>query len=76
MTEQQRCQKAATPPACLEIPVARLLTAEHVTAIRPAGAAYRHLFELRAIGPEWQRLAEAVAVVVLRTLNALEGSHP
>ncbi|MNZ72462.1 hypothetical protein D3C78_908410 [compost metagenome] len=82
MTEQQRCQKAATAPACLEMPVALLFTAEHVDEIRAAGATYRRLFELRAIGPEWapayaewQRLAEAVAVVVLHKLEALEGSH-
>lgn len=83
MTEQQRCQKAATAPACLEMPVALLFTAEHVDTIRAAGAAYRHLFELRATaGPEWrrayaewQRLSGAVAVVVLRKLEALEGSH-
>lgn len=83
MTEQQRCQKAATDPACLEIPVALPFTAEHVDTIRAAGAAYRRLFELRAIAPEWaqayaewQRLAEAAALVVLHKLEALEDSHP
>lgn len=82
MTEQQRCQKAATAPACLEMPIALLFTAAHVDTIRAAGAADRRLFELRAIGPEWgpayaewQRLAEAVAVVVLHKLEAVEGSH-
>lgn len=82
MTEQQRCQKAATAPACLEMPVALLFTAGDVDAIRAAGAAYHRLFELRAIGPdwapayaEWQRLAEVVAALVLRKLEAVEGSH-
>lgn len=83
MTEQQRCQQAATAPACLEMPVALLFTAGDVDAIRAAGAAYRRLFELRAIGAEWaqayaewQRLAEAAALVALHKLEALEGSHP
>ncbi|WP_455232344.1 hypothetical protein [Geopseudomonas aromaticivorans] len=82
MTEQQRCQKAATAPACLEMPVALMFTAEHVDTISAAGIAYRRLLDLRAIGPEWapayaewQRLAEVVAAMVLRKLEALEGSH-
>lgn len=82
MTDQKRCPRAATAPACLEIPVALLFTAEHVDTIRAAGAAYRRLFELRGRGPEWapayaewQRLAEDVAAMVLRKLEALEGSH-
>lgn len=82
MNDFQRCQMAATAPACLEMPVALMFTAEHVDTIRAAGAAYRRLFELRGISPEWpqayaewQRLAEEVAVVVLRKLEALEGSQ-
>ena len=81
MTDQERCPRAATAPACPEMPIALMFTAEQVAAISAARMAYRRLFELRAIGPdwtpahaEWQRLAEDVAVVVLRKLEALEGS--
>lgn len=48
--------------------------------IRAAEAAYRRLFEISAIGSEWQkaadewkRLSEEVAVDLIRNLGAQEG---
>ena len=81
MNDFQRCQMAATAPACPEKGTALEFTALHLAKFRAAGTAFRHLSELhgehaewpRAYA-EWQRLAEETAVVVLAKLEAMEGS--
>ena len=65
MSNQQRCQKAATAPACpekahrayaeLSEAPALILPARHLDTLQAASAAYRRLFELRATGPEWRK---------------------
>lgn len=56
------------------------LTPQKLEKIRAAEAAYRRLFEIRAVGPDWQQahgewkqLAEELAVDLIRALGAQEG---
>ncbi|MOA15030.1 hypothetical protein D3C78_1351680 [compost metagenome] len=81
MSDFQRCQLAATAPACPKKVTALEFTTLHLAKFRAAGTAFRHLSELHGEHPEWrrayaewQRLAEETAVVVLAKLEALEGS--
>ncbi|MNZ21110.1 hypothetical protein D3C78_381760 [compost metagenome] len=65
MSDQKRCQKAATAPACPEKALAPshieadepalILSARHLDTLQAASAAYRRLFELRATSPEWRK---------------------
>lgn len=51
MTDFQRCQMAATAPACPEKAIQ--LTPRHLELIRAAAEAHRRALDTRAIGPEW-----------------------
>jgi hypothetical protein len=71
MTEQQRCQQAATAPACPE-KVALPLIPYHLELIRAATEAHQRVLNTRAIGPEWQEAhrawlnaAESLAVAII-----------
>ena len=71
MTEQQRCQQAATAPACPE-KAALPLIPYHLELIRAASEAHRRVLNTRAIGPEWQEAhrawlnaAESLAIAII-----------
>ncbi len=65
MSDQKRCPRAATAPACpekarrahdeLSEAPALILPARHLDTLHAASAAYRRLFELRATSPEWRK---------------------
>lgn len=71
MTEQKRCQQAATAPACPEKAVLSLIP-YHLELIRAASEAHRRVLNTRAIGPDWQEAhrawldaAESLAVAII-----------
>lgn len=72
MTEQQRCQQAATAPACPEKGDALQLIPYHLELIRAAAEAHQRVLNTRAIGPDWQaahsawlNAAESLAVAII-----------
>lgn len=72
MTDFQRCQQAATAPACLEKGPLPLIP-HHLELIHAASEAYRRVLTTRAIGPDWQEAhrawlnaAESLAVAIVR----------
>ena len=72
MTEQQRCQKAATAPACPKKATVLHLIPYHLELIRAASEAHRRVLNTRAIGPDWQaahsawlNAAESLAVAII-----------
>lgn len=77
MTEQKRCQQAATAPACPEKGAALQLTPHHLELIRAAQLAL-----LRATKPEsaergaaladWQAAAERLAIALVSSLETIE----
>lgn len=93
MNDQKRCPRAATAPACpKKAPAsghieadepALILSARHLPALQATHAAYRRLFELRALAPEWRaayaewrRLAEDLAIALAREFEAQRGLQP
>lgn len=74
MTDFQRCQQAATAPACPE-KVAGLLTLHHLELIRAAQLAL-HTATAEAGTPAdmaaWNAAAERLAVALVARLEALE----
>ena len=59
-----------------------MFTDRQVDLIRTAGAAYRRLFEIRGTSPEWapayaewQHFAEALAIALVKQVDALEARH-
>lgn len=72
MTDFQRCQQAATAPACPEKGAALQLIQNHLELIRAAAEAYRRALDTRASGPEWEathrawlNAAESLAVAII-----------
>lgn len=72
MTDFQRCQQAATAPACPE-KAALPLIPYHLELIRAAAEAYRRVLNTRAICPDWAPAhrawldaAESLAIAVLK----------
>ena len=77
MTEQQRCQQAATAPACPEKGAALQLTPHHLELIRAAQLALyratnRESAERGAAMAEWQSAAERLAIALVSTLEVIE----
>lgn len=77
MTDFQRCQQAATAPACPEKGDALQLTPHHLELIRAAQLALyratnRESAERGAAMAEWQSAAERLAVALVSRLEALE----
>ncbi|MNZ32908.1 hypothetical protein D3C78_502460 [compost metagenome] len=71
MTDLQRCQQAATAPACPEKAVLPLIP-YHLELIRAAAEAHRRVLNTRATGPDWQEAhrawlnaAESLAVAII-----------
>jgi len=71
MTDLQRCQQAATAPACPEKAVLSLIP-YHLELISAASEAHRRVLSTRAIGPDWQaahsawlNAAESLAVAII-----------
>lgn len=71
MTDFQRCQLAATAPACPEKASLSLIP-YHLELIRAAAEAHRRVLNTRAIGPDWQathsawlNAAESLAVAII-----------
>lgn len=71
MTELQRCQLAATAPACPE-KAALTLIPYHLELIRAATEAHRRVLDTRALSPDWQaahsawlNAAESLAVAII-----------
>jgi len=80
MTDLQRCQQAATAPACPE-KAALTLIPYHLGLIRAAAEAHRRALNTRAIGPDWQEAhsawihaAESLAVAIVHQA-AREARH-
>ncbi|MNR61817.1 hypothetical protein D3C85_1836700 [compost metagenome] len=72
MTEQQRCQQAATASPCPEKGAALQLIPYHLELIRAAAEAHRRVLTTRATGPDWQEAhrawlnaAESLAVAIV-----------
>ncbi len=72
MTDFQRCQQAATAPACPEKGAALQLIPYHLELIRTAAEAHRRVLATRAIGPDWEEAyrswlnaAESLAVAIV-----------
>lgn len=72
MTDFQRCQQAATAPACPEKGAALQLIQNHLELIHAASDAYHRVLTTRAIGPDWQdahrawlNAAESLAVAII-----------
>ena len=77
MTDVQRCQQAATAPACPEKGAALQLTARHLELIRAAQLALyratnRESAERGAAMAEWQSAAERLAIALVSTLEVIE----
>ncbi|WP_455232144.1 hypothetical protein [Geopseudomonas aromaticivorans] len=79
MTDQQRCQQAATAPACPEKGAALQLTPHHLELIRAAQLAlYRATAQHDSAAARdaaltaWQDAAERLAVALVSRLEALE----
>ncbi|WP_313484993.1 hypothetical protein [Stutzerimonas kunmingensis] len=78
MTDPQRCQQAATAPACLE-KGADLLTPRHLVLIRAvqqafycATAQHSSTAELGTALTAWQAAAEHLAVALVARLEVIE----
>lgn len=72
MTDIQRCQQAATAPACPEKGAALQLIPYHLELVRAASEAHQRVLNTRAIGPDWQaahrawvNAAESLAVAII-----------
>jgi hypothetical protein len=79
MTDLQRCQQAATAPACPEKGAALQLTPHHLELIRAAQLAlYRATAQhSRAAGrdaalADWQAAAERLAIALVSSLETIE----
>lgn len=71
MIDFQRCQQAATAPACPEKGTLPLIP-YHLELIHTASEAYRRVLTTHAIGPDWQEAhrawlnaAESLAVAII-----------
>lgn len=71
MTNLQRCQQAATAPACPKKGALTLIL-RHLELVHAASEAYRRVLTTRAIGPDWQEAhrawlnaAESLAVAIV-----------
>lgn len=83
MRDFQRCQPAATGPACPEKGPALQLTPHHLELIRTAQQALHRATdqtapraERIAALPSWQTAAERLAVALVSRLEAIEEAHP
>ena len=77
MTDVQRCQQAATTPACPEKGAALRLTARHLELIRAAQLALyratnRENTERGAELADWQAAAERLAIALVSSLETIE----
>lgn len=77
MTEQQRCQQAATAPACPEKGYALQLTPHHLELIRAAQLALlratnQETAERGAALADWQAAAERLAIALVSSLETIE----
>ncbi|MNZ21161.1 hypothetical protein D3C78_382270 [compost metagenome] len=79
MTDQQRCQQAATAPACPEKGAALQLTPRHLELIRAAAQALHDAtdptasaFERIAAMPAWQAAAERLAIALVSHLESFK----
>jgi hypothetical protein len=73
MTDLQRCQQAATAPACPEKSAVLHLPPRHLALIHTAAEAYQRVLNTRAIGPDWAAAhrawldaAESLAVAIIK----------
>ena len=79
MTDLQRCQQAATAPACPEKGAALQLTPHHLELIQEARQVLQHATDQTATSaeriaamPAWQAAAERLAVALVSHLESTE----
>ena len=79
MTDLQRCQQAATAPACPEKGAALQLTPRHLELIRATAQALQRATDQTATSaeriaalPAWQVAAERLAVALVSHLESIE----
>ncbi|MFC0668929.1 hypothetical protein ACFSKY_07835 [Azotobacter chroococcum] len=83
MRDFQRCQPAATGPACPEKGPALQLTPHHLELIRTAQQALHRATDQTSTAAErgaaltvWQAAAERLAVALIARLESIEEAHP
>ena len=77
MTDFQRCQQAATAPACPEKGAALQLTPHHLELIRAAQLALhratnQETAERGAVLADWQAAAERLSIALVSSLETIE----